>query len=145
MYFVDREKIEERLSYIEKQIENFEALKECETIIEKLAVERMVHMVIEAVLDVGNSMIDGFIMRDPGSYDDILDILEDEKVITEEMCESFKRIIVLRKSLLQFYTNINHQELREAFHSELPALKRFATSVRGYIENELGPVTTFKP
>lgn len=145
MYFVDREKIEERLSYIEKQIENFEALKECETIIEKLAVERMVHMVIEAVLDVGNSMIDGFIMRDPGSYDDILDILEDEKVITAEMCESFKRIIVLRKSLLQFYTNINHQELRETFNSELPALKRFAPSVRGYIENELGPVTTFKP
>ncbi|MBB6445016.1 DUF86 domain-containing protein [Bacillus benzoevorans] len=145
MYFVDREKIEEQLSYIEKQIGIFTELKECETIIEKLAVERIVHMVIEAVLDVGNSMIDGFIMRDPGSYEDILDILEDEKVITAEMCESYKRIIMLRKSLLQFYTNINHEELFEVFQTELTVLKHFAPNVREYIENELGPVTTFKP
>ena len=30
-------------------------------------------------------MIDGFIMRDPGSYEDIIDIMEDERVITTEM------------------------------------------------------------
>lgn len=144
MYFVDREKIEEKLIYIEKQIRTFEELKQYESIIEKLAAERIIHMVIEAVLDVGNSMIDGFIMRDPGSYEDILEILEDEKVITEEMCVSFKKIIPLRKSLLQFYTDINHQEILLIFKKELPALKQFTPSVRKYIENELGPVTTFR-
>ena len=35
------------------------------------------------MMDVGNLMIDGFIMRDPGSYEDIIDILIDEKVITQ--------------------------------------------------------------
>jgi uncharacterized protein YutE (UPF0331/DUF86 family) len=144
MYFVDREKIEEKLIYIEKQIRTFEELKQYESIIEKLATERIIHMVIEAVLDVGNSMIDGFIMRDPGSYEDILEILEDEKVITEEMCVSFKKIIPLRKSLLQFYTDIDHQEILLIFKKELPALKQFTPSVRKYIENELGPVTTFR-
>lgn len=145
MYFVDRVKIEERLIYIEKHIAIFEEMNECDTIIEKLAAERMIHMVIEALLDVGNSLIDGFIMRDPGSYEDIVEILEDEKVITAEMCGSYKKVIALRKSLLQFYTNINHQELCAVFKAELPALKRFAPSVREYIENELGPVTAFKP
>ena len=144
MYFVDREKIEEKLIYIEKQIGTFEELEKYESIIEKLAAERIVHMVIEAVLDVGNSMIDGFIMRDPGSYEDILEILEDEKVITEEMCVSFKKIIPLRKALLQFYTDINHLEILLTFKKELSALKQFAPSVREYIENELGPVTTFR-
>ena len=144
MYFVDREKIEEKLIYIEKQIRTFEELKQYESIIEKLATERIIHMVIEAVLDVGNSMIDGFIMRDPGSYEDILEILEDEKVITEEMCVSFKKIIQLRKALLQFYTDINHQEILLIFKKELAALKQFTPSVRKYIENELGPVTTFR-
>ncbi len=144
MYFVDREKIEEKLIYIEKQIRTFEELKQYESIIEKLAAERIIHMVIEAVLDVGNSMIDGFIMRDPGSYEDILEILEDEKVITEEMCVSFKKIIQLRKALLQFYTDIDHQEILLIFKKELPALKQFTPSVRKYIENELGPVTTFR-
>lgn len=51
------------------------------TEIEKKALERIVHLLIENVLDVGNAMIDGFIMRDPGSYDDIIDILVDEKVV----------------------------------------------------------------
>jgi uncharacterized protein YutE (UPF0331/DUF86 family) len=145
MYFVDREKIEEKVIYIEEQIRIFEELKQYESTIEKLAAERIVHMVIEALLDVGNSMIDGFIMRDPGSYEDILEILEDEKVITTEMCVSFKKIIPLRKVLLQFYTDMNHQEILLRFKKELPALKQFAPSVRDYIENELGPVTTFRP
>lgn len=29
-------------------------------------------------------MIDGFIMRDPGSYEDIIDILVDERVIPKD-------------------------------------------------------------
>ena len=35
---------------------------------------------MESMMDVGNLMIDGFIMRDPGSYEDIIDILVDEKL-----------------------------------------------------------------
>ena len=54
-------------------------------------------------------MIDGFIMRDPGSYEDIIDILDDEKVITTEMSEGFKKIVSLRKNLnriIQLWTII---------------------------------------
>ena len=42
-------------------------------------------------------MIDGFIMRDPGSYEDIIDIMEDERVITTEMAVPLKKVIELRK------------------------------------------------
>ena len=43
-------------------------------------------------------MIDGFIMRDPGSYEDIIDIMEDEKVITSEMSDPLKRVIESEKN-----------------------------------------------
>lgn len=144
MYFVDRDKIEEILLYLESRICLFEEKKEWATDIEKVALERLLQMVIESMLDVGNSIIDGFIMRDPGSYDDIIDILEDEKVITLEMSKSYKRVVSFRKNLQQFYTTVNHHELLAVFRSELMLLKRFAPSVRQYIENELGPVTAFK-
>lgn len=144
MYFVDRDKIEEILLYLESRICLFEEKKEWATDIEKVALERLLQMVIESMLDVGNSIIDGFIMRDPGSYDDIIDILEDEKVITSEMSKSYKRVVSFRKNLQQFYTTVNHHELLAVFQSELMLLKRFAPSVRQYIENELGPVTAFK-
>lgn len=144
MYFVDRDKIEEILLYIESRIRLFEETKEWNTDIEKVALERLLQMVIESMLDVGNSIIDGFIMRDPGSYEDIIDILEDEKVITLEMSASYKRVVAFRKNLQQSYTNVNHLELISVFQNELIMLKRFAPNVRGYMENELGPVTAFR-
>ncbi|GHH97645.1 DUF86 domain-containing protein [Neobacillus kokaensis] len=144
MYFVDREKIETILQYLEGQIRLFSSREEWETPLEKAALERVTQMCVESVLDVGNSMIDGFIMRDPGSYDDIIDILMDEKVISSETGEALKHLIGFRKSLVQFYTEIDYHTLLEQFTKHLPALSIFAVNVRDYLENELGPVSAFK-
>ncbi|MCA1041450.1 DUF86 domain-containing protein [Bacillus infantis] len=144
MYFVDREKIEEILVFFEKQTALFEGKDNWDSEIEQAALERVSHLLIEAILDVGNSMIDGFIMRDPGSYEDIVDILEDEKVISSEMAGSYKAIIQYRKELVQNYTSIDHAELQKAFADNLEDIKKFAPAVRSYILNELGPVSAFK-
>lgn len=144
MYFVDREKIEDTLSYLESITSIFKEQKEFNDVVQKLAVERMTHLMIEAILDVGNAMIDGFIMRDPGSYDDIIDILEDESVIGTEDSQSLKKIIAFRKVLVQEYVSINHEMLIQTLQSELVAIESFPHSVRTYIQNELGPVSAFK-
>jgi uncharacterized protein YutE (UPF0331/DUF86 family) len=143
MYFVDRDKIEERLYFIETMLGTFTEMIKWSSEVEKLAGERIIHMVIESMLDIGNSLIDGFIMRDPGSYEDIIDILEDESVITKEMNESYKRVLPLRKLLIQDYHKVNHEDLHDVFSKEWKQLTDFAPKVRMYMENELGPVTTF--
>ncbi|WP_436373476.1 DUF86 domain-containing protein [Cytobacillus sp. BC1816] len=145
MYFVDREKVEDTLSYLEQQISLFEEVKEWTSPIEKAALERIAQIMIEAILDTGNTMIDGFIMRDPGSYDDIVDILDDEKVISKEMSNSFKQFITYRKMLVQNYTDVNHEGLITAISSHMPMIKEFPGRVREYLINELGPVSAFKP
>ncbi len=82
MYFIDRQKINETLAHMESLLALFEGHQKWnESKIHALALERIAHTLVESIIDVGNSMIDGFIMRDPGSYDDIIDIMEDEKVI----------------------------------------------------------------
>jgi uncharacterized protein YutE (UPF0331/DUF86 family) len=144
MYFVDRQKIEETLVYIEKLIELFSKEKEWSTQIQKAALERIVQMLLEAVIDVGNAMIDGFIMRDPGSYEDIVDILMDEKVVSEETGNTLKRLISYRKVLVQSYTQINHLELQTEFAANLQIFSLFASNVREYLINELGPVSAFR-
>ncbi|WP_042353887.1 DUF86 domain-containing protein [Bacillus rubiinfantis] len=144
MYFVDREKIETTLVYLEKQIQLFSSMEAWQTPIEQAALERITHMCLESVLDVGNAMIDGFIMRDPGSYEDIIDILMDEKVISTETGEAFKVLIGFRKSLVQNYLEIDHSELKSAFSQHLEHLTIFATNVRDYLTNELGPVSAFR-
>lgn len=144
MYFVDREKIEEILEFLEQQISLLEEMKNWQSPMEKAALERITQMIIEAFLDTGNAIIDGFIMRDPGSYEDIVDILDDEKVIDEEMSKNFKQIIQYRKILVQTYTEINHSDLKAAFSEHLPLIKRFPGKVREYLLNELGPVSAFR-
>ncbi|MGD7046238.1 DUF86 domain-containing protein [Jeotgalibacillus proteolyticus] len=144
MYFVDREKIEQMLVYMEEKTSYFKQQLSFESDTEKFALERTAHMIIESILDVGNSMIDGFIMRDPGSYDDIIDILDDEKVITEEMTPLLKDLIQLRKQLVQDYLTVDHAEIARSLEESMPAITQFPGSVRKYLETELGPVSAFK-
>ncbi|WP_040203903.1 DUF86 domain-containing protein [Neobacillus jeddahensis] len=144
MYFVDREKIEETLRYLEGLINLFSSHKNWSTPLEKVAMERLCHLMIESVLDVGNAMIDGFIMRDPGSYEDIIDILIDEKVVSQETGASLKALIHYRKILVQDYLAIDHGDISAQFAQNLFELVNFAENVRGYLTHELGPVSAFK-
>ena len=144
MYFVDREKIERTLIYLEENIELFNIQEQFNTPLEKKALERIAVSIIEGILDVGNAMIDGFIMRDPGSYEDIIDILLDEKVVNKEQEEQLKELIRMRKVLVQDYLVINHNDTENTVRENKEVVKTFTQSVRSYLVNELGPVTAFK-
>ncbi|PQD95190.1 DUF86 domain-containing protein [Pradoshia eiseniae] len=146
MYFVNREAIEDKLLYLVNQIELFEEKGSFDgTDYDKLILERLTHTMVDAVLDVGNAMIDGFIMRDPGSYEDIIDILVDEQVINPDMETQFKAMLPFRKVLVQDYTQTKHEELEAAIRGNLSAFKAFPAKINAYLEKELGVVTAFKP
>lgn len=145
MYFIDVKKIEARLNYLDDHLKEFSQRERWEDFFELKALERLCQMVIETVLDVGNAMIDGFIMRDPGSYEDIIDILLDEKVIEQIDADQLKEIIQFRKVLVQDYLDVEHEKLICVFTSNLQTLEQFSAKIRAYIHNELGPVSAFKP
>ena len=88
---------------------------------------------IDSVLDVGNAMIDGFIMRDPGSYEDIIDILLDEKVITNEIAIQFKNVLPLRKMLVQDYIEVSQEQLQSVFYANISAFTQYPELIRSYL------------
>ncbi|MFJ7649093.1 DUF86 domain-containing protein [Lysinibacillus sp. NPDC097279] len=146
MYFVDRNKITTNLQYLDKLLAIFEAEENwLQSDITKLAVERIGHNVMESMMDVGNLMIDGFIMRDPGSYEDIIDILIDEKVVSTDIEASLKAVVGLRKMLVREFASVDITEVVNVLTASLPALKQFAPAVNSYLTNELGPVSAFLP
>ncbi|MEI3599549.1 MULTISPECIES: DUF86 domain-containing protein [unclassified Oceanobacillus] len=142
MYFVDRKKIEENLTYMDHLLNLLEN-ESFDSPIEKLGKERIVHILIESTLDVGNMMIDGFIMRDPGSYEDIIDILVDEKVIPAEHEVAYKNFISLRKNLVTDYVNVEEVQLDETIAECLPVLNGFSSHIQAYLKNELGVANAF--
>ena len=54
-----------------------------------------------------------------GSYEDIIDILMDERVISAEDGQGMKEIILLRKMLTQDYIQMNHDELYKTIQNIL--------------------------
>jgi len=145
MYFVDRDKIEETLLYMEQKVQYIQKQNDLSTEMGKLSYERCAHVIIESILDCGNAMIDGFIMRDPGSYEDIIDIFVDEKVITKEMEAPLKDVVALRKMIVREFTEVDIAEINTVLQDTLEELREFPHKVRYYLENELGPVSAFLP
>lgn len=146
MYFVDQNQINKTLVYMEQLIDIFE--KETNWLqsdVNKLALERIAHGLIEGIIDVGNSMIDGFIMRDPGSYDDIIDILEDEKVIQSKQAIPLKAFISLRPMIVRQFVEVDSDKVARSIRETLDELQQFPGQVRDYLTNELGPVSAFLP
>ncbi|WP_202080319.1 DUF86 domain-containing protein [Caldalkalibacillus salinus] len=146
MYFVDQDLLEQRLQYIQSVLEHAEQYEGIPvTMLHQLAFERAIHMSIEAILDVGNQMIDGFIMRDPGSYEDIIIILGDEDVLTHNDVKLITGYIKQRKWLMTHYTESTVEDLWHVFHRSKESLKAFPDRIRTYIRTQLGPVSAFKP
>ncbi|WP_431027681.1 DUF86 domain-containing protein [Lysinibacillus sp. LZ02] len=146
MYFVDRNKITLNLNHMNELITVLEANTDwLDSTVNKLALQRIGHNLMESMMDVGNLMIDGFIMRDPGSYEDIIDILVDEKVITPEMDAPLKAVVGLRKMLVREFIQVNDAEVLTVLTTNLPAIKVFPGKVQDYLTNELGPVSAFLP
>ncbi|WP_188454016.1 DUF86 domain-containing protein [Virgibacillus oceani] len=142
MYFVDRSKIEQTLLYMEGLLQEL-GNSSLDSYMEKLGLERITQMLIESMLDVGNMMIDGFIMRDPGSFDDIIDILIDEKVLPKEDEESYKSILHLRKNVVKEYLEIDHTLLKQTIIENRHVLDAFGNRIRSYLNNELGVANAF--
>jgi len=142
MYFVDRDQIEQRLTYIEQSL--VEAAHQLERdmqtmqpLISRLAWERIMHLAIESVTDIGSLMIDGFIMRDASSYEDIIDILRDEGVFEQGTGQALYELVKLRRPLVQHYYEMDEQQLAQWIPQIKSVLLRFKQSVELYLQREL--------
>jgi uncharacterized protein YutE (UPF0331/DUF86 family) len=142
MYFVNHDQIEQRLRFLQVIAEACEqVLGEWEkgeaSLHLQFSQERVLHLAIESVTDVGSLLIDAFILRDASSYEDIVDILHGEGAFNVDLAAILIELVKLRKPLTQDYVNWN----REALHpllTQLPqALSEFAVNIRDFMKKEL--------
>lgn len=139
MYYVKQEQIERRLNAIPEIASGLKQAVESWDggLVFGLVQERALHLAIEVVTDVGSYLIDGFIMRDASSYEDIMDITHEEKVMTSEVHTVLLELVRLRKPLVQEYYDWERHTLHP-LSSVLPdVLEQFAVNVRDYLKQEL--------
>ncbi|MDF2607533.1 MAG: hypothetical protein K0S34_1729 [Bacillales bacterium] len=142
MYFVDKEKITVTLNFIENLVLDLESISLYGKL-EKYALERICHLLLEGILDIGNSLIDAYIMRDPGSFEDIVLILIDEKVISENCGREIINLMHWRKMFTQDYISINEVELYSDFIRNKSTFTEFVINTNEYLIKNTDVLTTF--
>ncbi|NOV00884.1 DUF86 domain-containing protein [Paenibacillus planticolens] len=142
MYFINHEQIDQRIQFLSVLAESSKQLEQQweqgnADLVWQLAQERVLHLAIETVTDVGSLLIDAFILRDASSYEDIVEIVHGEGAYSETLTETLLQLVKLRKPLVQDFVDWNRQELHPLIAKLPAAFEEFAASVRAFIKSEL--------
>lgn len=138
VYFVDKTQLETKLKYLKQLTEDYETVKS-----NHYAFERVAQMLIESSVDIGNMIIDAFILRDPGNYKDVIDILELEGAISKETQRALHQTIDVRRQFVHYYDTLDTAQLIPLFDQTVPFYEQFIEEVLQFLENENVPVTAF--
>ena len=138
MYYVNVEQIQQRLQAIPAISETLAdlAARWSGSQLEGMAQERALHLAIETVTDVGSFLIDGFIMRDASSSEDLVDIIVEENVLPSDLVAPLTALVKLRKPLVQNYYEWPRTELHELSPVLPEVLTQFRTAVERYLAQE---------
>ncbi len=157
MYYVNYEQIQQRLDFIPLVIQGCERLNlegnaalldathidgshievTPPDIIHLFAQERILHLAIETVTDLGSLLIDAFVLRDASSYEDIIEILRLEQMCDQPTADSLHALVKLRKLLTQDYMNWDRTQFHPAMR-ELPRLLlHFQEDVLRFMKEEV--------
>lgn len=142
MYYVNHEQIEQRLQFLHVIVNGcMQVTTEWEArhadITLQLAQERLLILAIETITDVGSLLIDGFLLRDASSYEDIIEILQVEQVYEPSIASALLELVKLRRSLMQEYMSWNRSTLHPLTLQLPTLLPKFADDVAAFIRKEL--------
>lgn len=148
MYYLNREQFEERLRFVPVLVSVAAELggaipstapkpgNGCPLPV-AFAAERVLHLAIETVTDIGSLLIDAFMMRDASSYEDIVDIIRGEGVVDAQTAAILSELVSLRRPLVQHYYAFHRGAVHPLLHTLPEWLPHFGESVRAFVEREL--------
>jgi len=98
------------------------------------AAERAFHVAVECMADIGNDLIDALVMRDPGSYSDILGVLAEEQVVSRSWFQKFEPAIAFRSKIVKGYMGLQAVESTQNLVQFIPLLPEFSDSIKEYLQ-----------
>lgn len=97
------------------------------------ASERMLQVAIEACLDIGSHIISAIGARRPKDYADIIKILAEEKILTDEYANKIMRMAGFRNRLVHLYLDVDIGEVYRIIQENLDDFAEFVKQVKGFV------------
>jgi uncharacterized protein YutE (UPF0331/DUF86 family) len=125
------QKMSRRVDWLEETQKRNDSWEEDLTVL--MAAERALHTSVEFATDIASIIIDALVMRDPGSYSDILKVLVEEDVLTKEWFESFVGVVPLRARFIRDHANIEPLEIRKAVEQYSGGFRPFMDTIAAFV------------
>lgn len=96
--------------------------------------ERLLHISIEACLDIGNHIISRSGLQRPREYKDIFIILGKEGILPYAFAERLVPMVKFRNRLVHLYWEISKEELYGIIQTNLQDIEEFVQYIVQYLE-----------
>lgn len=98
--------------------------------------ERYLQLAIECILDVGSMLIVSLDLRKPSDKQEIIDILEEAKIIPSILSTRLSGIAGFRNLLVHEYVKIDRSKVYSILKNRIPDLEAFAKSITRYLKKK---------
>jgi uncharacterized protein YutE (UPF0331/DUF86 family) len=136
---IDKEMIVEKFELIQEDTSVLETLARmseedfASDTIRRAAAERLLHVAIEAVIDVGNHLVAALHLRKPNRYTDIPLILEQGGIISKALRGKLEEMIRFRNLLVHGYARIDPQKLHQFIVTNISDFQLFKQEVKMFL------------
>ncbi len=139
---LDQESIQSKIARIQRNISELKKLakltykKYVGDIRNTSMAERLLHVTIEAMLDIGSHIIAEESLGEPLEYRDVFKLLTRAKILPPTKEEAFIRMAGLRNRIVHLYDDIDHKLLHKALKQELSDFDIFVREIVKYLSSK---------
>lgn len=98
--------------------------------------ERLIHVTIEAMLDIGSHIIAEESLGEPLEYRDIFVILTKAGILPKKLEKQFVSLAGLRNRIVHLYDEIDHELLHKAMQTEIDDFEIFTEVVLKFLNRK---------
>ena len=139
---VDKEILENLVVSIQKYLKELKDANDIdwETFVQdnrsRRFVERVLQILVESMIDLGQHIIADEGFREPNTYRDVFRILVEEGVLQEKKLTVYEKIASFRNVLVHHYEGIDDSVVFGVFKKNLPDIEDFLNQIFNWLEQK---------
>ena len=133
---IDKILVKNKLKKIEQYVEELKNIKELsfeefqKNIVIKRFIERNLELAIQQMIDVCKHIVSRLNLREPNSYADCFEILEENRIVSEENLEKYKNMAKFRNLLIHIYDTVSDKIVFKVFKDHISDFDSFAEEIK---------------
>jgi len=99
-------------------------------------VERTLHILVEACIDLAQHIISDEGFREPDSYRDAFIVLAENGIVSHRHLEKYEHMAAFRNLIVHYYERVDDEIVFGIFKNDLSDFILFSDSIKEYLERQ---------